>query len=422
MSPRLSPIEAARDRHRLAEVATRTGIWLNSTAGTVTVRCPMPSHGHPDRTPSLRLYLDDDTWYCFGCSARGGDVVQWVTQTEGVDWRQAIQILDSGRPLTNAWAGADPRHLDRSAPLHDGAPEQPDLGRTPRSRVQETLDAAWDHCTVGPLHARAVAYLAGRHIDLGVLEAHTGRPEAGHTPRYGPSLAQRLSSDGFTVDELVDAGLTHRYPDGRVTDFYRDRVLIPVRDRGGRLAGLVGRNVGDPRWPKYKNPPRTVLYDKSVDLYHPLPPPTHPRGRVIVVEGTIDAMAIAVAAVRSGTAHYFCPVTQSGRELSPSQVDAILGMHPGPTVLGFDGDPAGQDSNHRVVRAVVSRGRGALMVKLPDDEDPASWLAERGPSGLEAWFDRPETAGGDDHVIRKACPPIPGGSHVDPYTEMEVTL
>jgi DNA primase len=97
MNRRLSPIEEARSRHPLADVASRTGIWLPTTTGRVTVRCPMPAHGHPDRTPSMRLFLDDGTWYCFGCSDRAGDVVQWAEQTEGVGWRQAIEILDSGK-------------------------------------------------------------------------------------------------------------------------------------------------------------------------------------------------------------------------------------------------------------------------------------------------------------------------------------
>ena len=80
-------------------------------------------------------------------------------------------------------------------------------------------------------------------------------------------------------------------------------MLIPIRDQQERLCGFVGRNIGDDRWPKYKNPPRTATFDKSVNLYQPLPSPTAgSRGQVVVVEGTLDAMAIAVAAVRSGTA------------------------------------------------------------------------------------------------------------------------
>ena len=384
MSRRPSPIEAARRRHNLAQVAARTGIWLPSSAGAVTVRCPMPSHGHPDRTPSLRLYLGDGTWYCFGCSDRAGDVVQWVEQTEGVAWRHAIEILDSGRRLTNAWAGvaSHDHQWSRSAPTLS---EQPELDRTRPSRVEEALDAAWAYCTTGPLHARAVGYLAGRHIDVTVLEGFSRRPEAGHTPSHGPTLGQRLVADGFSGDELVDAGLVHRYPDGRITDFYRERVLVPIRVGDGRIAGLVGRNVGDPRWPKYKNPPRTVVYDKSVNLYQPLPTPRHPDGRVIVVEGTLDAMAISVAAIKSGTTHYFCPVTQSGRELSVGQLRRVMWMHAGPLVIGFDSDSAGRASSARLARAVGAHGRHAEMAVLPEGYDPASWLGEVGAAGLEAW-------------------------------------
>ena len=382
MKERPSPIEAARQRHTLAAVARRTGIWLPSTVGIVTVRCPMPSHGHPDRTPSLRLYLDDGRWYCFACSDRAGDVIQWAQDTEGVDWRQAIDILDSGRPLTHAWAGVAPA----AGPTRTAAAaleiEWPALDRTPRERVQAVIDAAWAHCTTGPLHARGVVYLASRSINVVTLEGYTRRPEVGHTPSSGHSVARRLLRDGFTVDELVDSGLAHRYPDGRITGFYHQRVLIPIRDDNGQIAGLVGRNVGDPHWPKYKNPPATILYNKSINLYQPLPQPRRQHGRVIVVEGTLDAMAIAVAAIKAGAAPYVCPITQSGRELSPRQIAAAARLHPGPIVIAMDGDPAGRESGLRIASAVAAIGRRALVALLPDGEDPASILARFGPRGL----------------------------------------
>ena len=390
-----SPIEAALRRYRLAEVARRTGIVLPTDTGSVTVRCPLPSHGHPDRTPSLRLYLDDDRYYCFGCAAKG-DVIQWARDTEGIGVHDAIQALDSGRSLSNAWArltsAADisgPRPSVDGAPrsLEPGHADTPDPGRTPPERVLAALDTAWAYYTRPPLHARASAYLAGRRIDVAVLETHTGRPETGHTPARADGLVTALQARGFSDHELVDAGLAHRQlGGGPLSDFYRQRVLIPIRDDHQRVVGLIGRNVGDQqRWAKYTNPPRTAVYDKSINLYQPLPAPADPRGQAIVVEGTLDAMAIAVVAIRSGRSDQFCPVTQSGCELSPVQLVYVVRLHPAAPVLGFDGDRAGQEAARRHALAAARQGLSVAVTVLPRDHDPASWLVEQGDGGLRAW-------------------------------------
>jgi len=390
-----SPIEAALRRHRLADAARRTGIPLNTDTGSVTVRCPLPSHGHPDRTPSLRLYLDNDRYYCFGCAAKG-DVIQWARDTESLGVHDAIRILDSGTSLTNTWAGMNTAAADSrpqpavdgaSRPLKPGHAATPDPARTPPERDLAALASAWSYYTCPTLHARASAYLAGRSIDVEFLEAHTGRPEAGHTPATADGLVTALRARGFNDHELVDAGLARRHPDSdAVSDFYRQRVLIPIRDSQQRVVGIIGRNVGDQkRWAKYKNPPRTAVYDKSVNLYQPLPAPADPNGHIIVVEGTLDAMAIAVAAISTGRSDWFCPVTQSGRELSPAQLDHILAMHPAEPILGFDGDAAGRDAARRYAIEAAHRGRRVSTTILPDNHDPASWLAEQGDNGLDAW-------------------------------------
>lgn len=116
---------------------------------------------------------------------------------------------------------------------------------------------------------------------MSVIEGHDRRAEVGHTPSSPDGLVIALLTQGFADDELVDAGLARRsLTTGRLTDFYRRRTLIPIRDEQGTVSGLIGRNVGDARFPKYTNPPRTAVYEKSVNLYQPLPTPGHPDGRV----------------------------------------------------------------------------------------------------------------------------------------------
>ena len=96
-------------------------------------------------------------------------------------------------------------------------------------------------------------------------------------------------------------------------------------------------------------------------------------------------MAIAVAAIRTGQADRFCPVTQSGKELSDAQLTSVLGLHPNPPVISFDGDAAGRSSNERIAQAASDQGEVITVVTLPDDYDPASWLAEQGDAGLALW-------------------------------------
>jgi DNA primase catalytic core len=399
LTARSSPIEAAKSRHRLGEVAARTGITIGGGPGRLrTVRCPLPSHGHWDRTPSMRLDIEADRWWCFACSLTNpdgspmsGDVIDWVSQTEQVDWKAAIDILDSGRVLTNAWASAtgNTRPLGRPAVETTWQSEPPDLARTTSERVQTALETAWTFYTARDLHRRGSAYLAGRGIhDVECLERHNRRFEVGHTPDHPTGLVDWMRRQSFTGDELVDAGLAHRRSrDKHLNDFYRDRVLIPVRDRINDLTGFIGRNVGDPRWPKYKNPPHTVRYDKSVHLYQPLPARDQTNGQVIVVEGVIDAIAIAVAAIRIGRSDWYCPITQSGRELSTRQLRYVLNLHDQPPVIAMDGDEPGRSSNRRLAAAAASRGRQVIVAQLPDGEDPASWLTRKGPAGLTT-FDR----------------------------------
>ncbi len=342
--------------------------------------------GSPDNSPSLRLHLDDGIWHCFGCGC-SGDVVEWVRQTEAVDWRQAIRVLEAGGPLKNAWpSGAEAR--DRAPWMTSRAPtgfDQPEPSRTPPDRVLAALDAAWGHYTSRQLHDAGVRYLLGRRIDVCVLENHLGRAEVGLAAGTPAAVVRSLRQLGFTGDELVDAGLAaRRTDDGALSDYFRQRVLLPVRDSADRICGLIGRNIGDLRFPKYKNPPRTCTYDKSANLYQPLPLSSNRRGQLVVVEGTLDAMAIAVAAIHAGRAEEFCPVTQSGRELSSVQLGRIAAFER-PIVLGFDGDTAGRDSAIRHARAALQLRVAAWVTTLPADHDPASWLAQRGCRELDAW-------------------------------------
>jgi DNA primase len=107
---------------------------------------------------------------------------------------------------------------------------------------------------------------------------------------------------------------------------------------------------------------------------------------VIVVEGTLDAMAIAVAAISLGQQSRYVPVTQSGRELSDFQLQHLLAISGGPIVVAFDADQAGRDSNKRLAASLGKAKRAVMVARLPDGEDPASLVGREGAGALPVFF------------------------------------
>jgi DNA primase len=231
----------------------------------VTVRCPCPPTGTPIAPRPCVFIWPAGSGSVSPCSPitadgtpQGADLIDWVRRTEGVGVGEAIRLLDSRSTFTNAWAGHATEY--RRAPTAAADWEAPILERTPSERVSEVLRAAWETYTTGQLHLQGVHYLASRRIAVTVLERRTGRPEVGHTCPGRDDLVGALQARGFTDDELVDAGLAgRRLHERRITDFYRQRVLIPIRSADGQITGLVGRNVGDTRYSKYKLAPHPSL-------------------------------------------------------------------------------------------------------------------------------------------------------------------
>ncbi|MGH8995387.1 MAG: CHC2 zinc finger domain-containing protein, partial [Acidimicrobiales bacterium] len=367
--------DALRLRHHLADVVRRTGLAVDHDAGDTLVCCPMPSHD--DRSPSMMLHLSTDRFHCFGCGATG-DAIQWVRSIYGVRIGEAIRMLERPGPLPPTPPGTLTDHHHTSRPVTQA--ERPDPTRSTGSDIRAALADAWDYYSDGALHDTAASYLDGRGIDVAALEAEVGEPVVGHTPHPAPNqLVSRLRANGHSDDVLVDANLGRRVSGRPLIDTYRHRVVVAVRDDQGAVVGLIGRYDGRRAdVPKYLNPPRTAVYDKSVNLYRPTLRRLDNDAQVVLCEGTLDALAIAACAAQAGLSAKYAPVVESGLAISPVQWDTILAIHHQPLVICADGDPAGRQASARWATEAALRGRESVVTTWPDGHDPASWLAEHG--------------------------------------------
>jgi DNA primase len=370
-------VAAVRHDHRIEVVVAASGVELTGRGQGFMGCCPF----HDDSTPSLSVGGVPDRLHCFGCGA-GGDVIEYVHRLTGLSFTGAVQALQAG----TAFGGAAPS-ITRQVPRPARAAEQ----TTTPQRARAINNLAWEFFTTPASIDVAETYLRdARGIDIGPLcEAGGGEPIVGHVGTGWRTLTRHLHHLGVTNTELLELDLAQRTRSGDLIDTYRGRLIVPVLGEGGGIDGFIGRDTtGDPRAPKYRNPTRTPTFDKSAALYRPTDHGLDADANVVVVEGVLDALAIAAAAAQAGELAMFAPATTSGVTVSGVQARAVLALHPKPPVIALDGDQAGREGTDRWLTALcVERGRTALLTRLPDGLDPAEWLHHQGARGLRA-FDR----------------------------------
>lgn len=401
-------VEDVRRRHRIEDVVAGSGVQLHRTGRGWMACCPF----HDDTTASLSVAGVPDRFHCFGCGA-SGDVIDYIGRLHGVGFLEAVAVLD------DTPAGGMPLSPPPQAPAAAHPADPPAVPDVDPDRGHQVNSLAWSWFSRPVAHSFAVSFLRRhRGIDLRTAQTDLGQPLVGHTGHGWTPLTDHLRGRGVTDDELAGMDLARPSRPGRLIDTLRDRLIIPVTSPDGRVTGFVGRDTsGHPRAPKYRNPTRTVTFDKSKCLYRPTSQAI-PDATVFVVEGALDALAITAAAARPRIIEQITPCATLGTTATPAQARRVAGLTSQPVVIALDGDQAGADGTLRWVDALCRQaGRLALVSRLPDGLDPADWLARHGPGGLAAFqpaqrHTPPDTSGTTGTTgtaeLRAARPHLPG--------------
>lgn len=357
-------IEAIRSRHPLPGVVQATGVSLRPTGRGFIGCCPF----HEDSTASLSVDGVPDRYHCFGCGA-SGDVIDFVARRNGLSFLDAVADLETGDFPT---AVAHP---------HAGLATNGEPPTWPRRlRAYEIHELAWTYFTRPVAHATAAAYLRRqRGIDVRDLERALGRSVVGLVGDGWTSLTDHLTSQGVSIDELLALDLARTSSRGTVIDALRSRIVLPVMRSDTHIRGFLARDTsGHPRAPKYLNPTRTVVFDKSRMLYQADHRETPRQATTVVVEGPLDALAIACASANAGDLDALRAVSTGGTSVSRHQVDAIASA-PCSVVVALDADTAGINATRRLLQALDRhplQPACVLVAQLPSGGDPASWLAQ----------------------------------------------
>jgi DNA primase len=325
--------------------------------------CPF----HEERTPSFGIDPTQKVYYCFGCQA-SGDLFTFVQETEGVDFKGALELLAERFGVELELEEEDPRAAER---------------RKLRERLLSLLDRTagyyerylWESSEA----LKAREYLLGRGLTEESLKAF----RVGYAPSAWDKVLVASRRGGFSEQELYSTGLAQRSKEnGRPYDRFRSRIMFPLADVRGRVLGFGARAMSEEQRPKYLNTSDNDLYHKGQQLYgaHLARAPAAKANALILCEGYTDVIALHQAGMQN-------VVGLMGTALTTEQVGELARMAQ-TVLLALDADSAGQEAMLRAATVASKRKLELKVVPLPAGADPAELIQRDGAGAVEAAVSR----------------------------------
>ena len=336
-------VEEIKERLSIVDVVS-SYIKLDKSGANYKARCPF----HNEKTPSFYVSPERDSFYCFGCSAKG-DIFTFVEKFEGLDFMGALKVLAerAGVELSTVKTGDNRKEilyeiLEKATQFYEE-----NLKKIPSAKE----------------------YIIGR----GLTEKTIDRFRIGYAENDWRTLRAYLKTKGYRDADVEAVGLIKKSDKPSADPYYdvfRGRIMFPISDTSGRVVAYSGRIVvDDGKSPKYLNSPETLLYNKSKTLYglDKAKADVRKRDYSILVEGQMDL-------VMSHQAGFTNTVAASGTAFTEDRgMDSAFGLLTRLSdniVVAFDSDAAGQKAVRRIVPA-IALGMNVKIVDIKGGKDPA---------------------------------------------------
>ncbi len=372
----MSSIDEIKARIDIVDLVSET-VQLRRSGKNYTGFCPFHSN---TRTPAFVVFPETGTWRCFGQCNEGGDIFGFMMKKEGWDFAETLRYLADK-------AGVQ---LKPPTPQEEAIAEEHDHIR---SLLEEAVTFYRHQLVNTPPGEKAHEYLKQRGLDGETIEAFG----LGYAPNSWDAGLNHFKSKGYTEQDLLDAGLVTERDSGGFYDRFRHRVVFPIRDERGRMAGFGARVLNPEDIPKFINSPQTPVFDKGHLLYglERARRPIRAQDQVVIVEGYLDVIALHQAG-------YTNTVSPMGTALTDRQLN-LLKRFSRRIILALDSDAAGDKATLRgleVARQTLDResdpvfdARGLLrhearlkadirVTTLPEGMDPDD-VVQRDPGEWE---------------------------------------
>ncbi|MDD6313008.1 MAG: DNA primase [Firmicutes bacterium] len=330
-------------------------VQLKRAGSNLVGCCPF----HSEKTPSFTVFLQTDSFYCFGCGA-GGDIITFVMRMENLDYMSAVEKL----------AGEAGMQIPQ-----DMTPGR----RENRERYYEMNKKAarfFHNKLISPEGKKGLEYLMEKRS----LSAATIRKFGlGYAGESWDELCGFLMREGFTEEEITTgflAGKSKRT--GRVFDYFRGRVMFPIIDISGRVIAFGGRATGNEE-PKYLNSSDTPVFKKRRNLYALNIAKDSDKDSVILCEGYMDVIALQAAGFTNA-------IASLGTALTEEQVN-IIKRYASTVYICYDSDGAGRAATSRAIKILEKSDLKIKVLSLKGAKDPDEYIKKFGRDAFQKVID-----------------------------------
>ncbi len=363
-----SSVEKIKERLSIVDVVS-SYLPLVQMGRNHKAKCPF----HNEKTPSFFVSSERDSYYCFGCGAKG-DIFTFVEHFEGTDFLGALKLLAQKAGVT----------------LENDYSKEPKGEKERLYKIMEEATVFFE--SVFAKEKKPRAYLKDRGISDEMMKSF----RIGYVPDSWRSVSTHLINKGFKKEDLEKVGLIKTKDDGSFYDRFRSRIIFPIGDSSGRIIAFSGRIFSlstqtgkeeiEPA--KYLNSPETLLFNKSNTLFGIDKAKTfiRQRGYSIIVEGQMDlilshqagfnnTVAVSGTALSDRTSERSAYSENSKENSSEGQSKinnlGLIRRLSANVIFAFDGDSAGIRAVNRSAMIALSLDMQVKIAMIPEGQDPA---------------------------------------------------
>jgi DNA primase len=318
--------------------------------------CPF----HNEKSPSFTVSQDKQFYHCFGCGAHG-NAISFIMEFDRLEFVEAIEDLARyhGLEVPREKGSRPAMSEEKKQQLQDDYTLMEQVARFFQHQLRQNGNSK-----------KAIDYLKNRGLSGDIVKQW----EIGYAPDGWSTLLDTFGKSPQQIKQLIDLRLVNKNDQGRTYDFFRDRIMFPIRDKRGRVVGFGGR-VLDDGGPKYLNSPETRIFHKGNELFgfYSARQQNRQLDTVVVVEGYMDVVALSQFDINIATAALGTATTLEHIQMLVRATSHI--------VCCYDGDRAGREAAWRALENALPALKDGVRLSflfLPDGEDPDTMVRQVG--------------------------------------------